>query len=116
MALRDKKKFKSLTVKAMKSLGAYRPEFDLIIDIFAELLEQYTILTDRLSESGYTVSSETEAGGEKKTATMATLESLRKDILNYADKLTLTPKAFSKLDSANQKPTGIEGILHELGA
>lgn len=116
MALKNKKKFKSLTIKAMRNLGVYRPEFDMIIDIFAELLEQYTLLTDRLSESDYAVSSETEAGGEKKTATVAVLESLRKDILNYADKLTLTPKAFAKIDTGSQKPTGIEGFLHELGA
>lgn len=99
------------TVDRMKSLGIYREEFDGTIQIYAQLVEQYSILTDRFERGKYKIQSQSAQGGLKKAPIVATLESLRKDILSYSNVLCLNPKAFgeqgvkdapkvSKLDAA----------------
>lgn len=81
------------TIKDMKKLGVYKPEYEPIIDIYSELREQYFILTEKFIESGYDCEVGTMQGGTKKSPVVATLESLRKDIITYSDRLCLNPKA-----------------------
>jgi phage terminase small subunit len=85
----------------MKSLGIYKPEYDRIIKIYSQLCEQYDNLTLEFTNSNYNCTSYTAAGGEKKDPLVATLETLRKDILVYSDRLCLNPKSF---DAMNIKP------------
>lgn len=78
----------------MKNLGNYQPEYEPIIDVYAELWEQYHRLTAEYRQGksyGYSVT--TGDGGEKKSPLVGTLENLRKDILAYSDRLMLNPKA-----------------------
>lgn len=101
------------TIKDMKKLGVYKPEYEPIIDIYSELREQYFVLTEKFAESNYNFEVETMQGGTKKAPIVATLESLRKDIITYSDRLCLNPKAIdavkiqvpkkSKLDEALSK-------------
>lgn len=82
------------TIKAMRSLGTYRKEFDLVIGIFAALVEQYDSLLKEFEAGGSQYEVATGAEGVKKSPVVASLETLRKDILQYSDRLCLNPKAF----------------------
>ena len=93
MAPRAKKTIKSKTVREMKNLDTYKKEYDAIIDIYSELVEQYEILTEKFVDSKYKFQEMTANGGYKKSPIVSTLESLRKDILAYSDRLCLNPKA-----------------------
>lgn len=91
------------TVQKMKELGVYRAEYDSTIRIFSELCEQYQILTERFEKSKYKIQTKSAQGGMKKAPIVATLESLRKDILAYSDRLCLNPKSFDSL-GLKEKP------------
>ena len=91
------------TVNRMESLGVYRKEYDGTIRIFSELCEQYATLTERFERSRYKIQTKSAQGGMKKAPIVATLESLRKDILAYSDRLCLNPKSFDSL-GIKEKP------------
>lgn len=103
MAAKKKSGIKKETIKLMQALGVYKPEYDPIIEIYAELREQYTALTKKFAESGYRFEVETLQGGTKKAPIVATLESLRKDILAYADRLCLNPKSIETVTTNDPK-------------
>lgn len=86
----------------MKKLATYKKEYDSIIDIYSELVEQYEILTERFVTNDYKIQEMTADGGYKKSPIVSTLESLRKDILAYSDRLLLNPKA-EVTDTKNKK-------------
>lgn len=85
---------KKQTVKEMKKLGVYRPEYDRIVDIYAGLCEQYHRLMKEYDQGGrYGYATPTADGGEKKSPLVATIEVVRRDILAYSDRLMLNPKS-----------------------
>lgn len=88
-----KETIKKNTIEQMKELGVYKAEYDAIIDIYSEMMEQYNRLTKEFRDKKYKYSESTMQGGEKKAPIVSTLESLRKDILQYSDRLCLNPKA-----------------------
>lgn len=100
----------------MKSLGTYKPEFDPVIDLYNQLMEQYTNLYDRYKTSNYRFEEQTNQGS-KKAPIVTTLEQLRKDILSYAAQLGLTPlgllkandQAFARVKS-NKMTQAIKGV------
>ena len=96
-----KSTIKNNTVRDMKNLGTYKPEYDPIIDIYCELREQYELYTKQLKSKKYKCDEFTAAGGTKKSALVATIETLRKDILQYSDRLILNPQ--SKMGKNNKK-------------
>lgn len=111
-----KKKAKADTVKNMKKLGVYRAEYNGIIDIYAELLEQYATLTQKFIDSGSNCVSLTADGGEKKSPIVATLESLRKDLLQYSDRLMLHPKANQdKKQKSVKEGASLAEVLKNIG-
>ncbi|RKJ41896.1 P27 family phage terminase small subunit [Butyricicoccus sp. 1XD8-22] len=83
----------------MKNLGTYKPEYDPLIDVYSDILSQYLRANKEFEESGYRYETETAAGGTKKSAIVATLENLRKDLLAYSDRLCLNPKSFKNNDN-----------------
>ena len=86
------------TVENMKSLGIYKPEFDMTISIYAGLVEQYKALEKEFKKAKFTVVESTGYSDNKKKAPIvATLESLRKDILQYSNALGLTPSGLKKI-------------------
>lgn len=87
----------------MQKLGTYKPEFDAIIDIYCELREQYELYTKQLKSKGYKCDEYTAAGGTKKSAIISTIETLRKDILQYSDRLCLNPKSMQNDNSDGKK-------------
>ena len=98
-----KETIKKNTVSSMKTLGIYKSEYDPVINIYCEMREQYEIYTKRLKSLDYKCDEFTAAGGTKKSALVSTIETLRKDILLYSDKLMLSPKAYSDNDLGKKK-------------
>lgn len=91
------KTHKSKTKKRMQKLGIYKAEFDPVIEVYADLKEQYDVLTSQFITNDYSFEVETNSGS-KKAPIVTTLESLRKDILTYARDLGLTPHGLLKFD------------------
>jgi len=93
----EKDKIKSKTVSEMKKLGVYKKEYNRVIEIYAEIVAQYNKLTKDFEEGGYIYEVDTVQGGSKKAPIVATLETLRKDILAYSDRLCLNPKSIENV-------------------
>lgn len=99
----------------MKSLGVYKPEYDPLIVVYAELKVQYDDLTTRFRNSGMRYQVKTADGGAKKAPIVATLESLRKDILAYSDRLCLNPKSLETVTIDKKKKSALADALSSLG-
>lgn len=93
-------------VREMKELGVHRSEYGLVIDVYVDLQMHYLRVVTEFEDGGYIYETETAAGGSKKSALVATMESLRKDILAYSDRLMLNPKAMSAIGNSGgaEKP------------
>ncbi len=102
------------TIKDMKKLLVYKPEYDPIIDIYSELREQYYILSQKFKESDYNYEADTAQGGAKKAPIVATLESLRKDIITYSDRLCLNPKAMDTMKIKGPKKSKLSETLAKI--
>ena len=100
-----KRKYTSLTRKNMKNLKVYKPEYETIIDIYSGLLAEYSLLTQKLVESGFDIEVETQRGGTRKSAIATAHEKLRTDIILYSDRLMLNPKMIigAKLKAADKE-------------
>ncbi|MEG2101429.1 MAG: P27 family phage terminase small subunit [Flavobacterium sp.] len=110
-----KEKIKKNTKEYMQKLGVYKAEYDTIIDIYSELMEQYERLTKTYKESKYKIDEATADGGSKKAPIVATLESLRRDILQYSDRLCLNPKS-NQADGKERKkrPSSLASALSSI--
>lgn len=107
----DKEAIKRATIAAMKALRIYKKQYNQLIDIYAELVDQYNRLTEEFADSGYQVESETAQGGAKKSPIVATLETLRKDILAYSDRLCLNPKSLETVTAEKTEQSKIASLL-----
>lgn len=110
----NKETIRKATIAEMKKLGVYKPEYNRLISVYAELLEQYGEITKQFEESNYTFQTGTEAGGFKKAPIVATLENLRKDILAYSDRLCLNPKSLESITVEEKKTSRLAQVLSEL--
>ena len=108
MARAKSKNYNDETKKAMDSLGVYKPEYDKLIEIYAGLLDQYEMLIVKHKAQDFAPTVTTAADGVKSNPVVKQLETLRKDILAYSDRLCLNPKAF---DSTNIKPAPAKSKL-----
>ncbi|MGE4213785.1 MAG: P27 family phage terminase small subunit [Anaerotignaceae bacterium] len=108
------KTIKELVIDDMKELGTYKPEYDVIITIYADLLQQYNNAHEQFIKGGCQYETETAAGGTKKSAIVATLENLRKDILAYSDRLCLNPKSLETVTAETGKKSKLAQVLSEL--
>lgn len=113
-----KNTMKKATVKQMKSLGTYRKEYDSLIEIYAGLLFQYTKYEQEHAERDYQVAEiyVNKAGAEnyRKIPLVNVLETLRRDILTYSDKLMLNPKSLGEI-IAQETDSSIIDIMNKLG-
>jgi phage terminase small subunit len=105
---------KRKTIRDMKELGVHKPQFNRLIDIYAGLVHQYLIALKEFEASGYVYEVETAAGGSKKSPIVATLETLRKDILQYSDRLCLNPKAFETVTVEQESKSKLASVLSAL--
>lgn len=109
----DKESIKRATIRDMKALRIYKKQYDRLIDIFAELVAQYNRLNEEFADTGYQVESKTDQGGTKKAAIVTTLETLRKDILAYSDRLCLNPKSLETVTAEKTEQSKIAGLLNK---
>lgn len=99
--LPKKESIKKRTIQYMKDLGTYKTQYGQVIEIFADLIYQYNYLSREFEKSDYQVMVDTEKSGGKKSPIFASLESLRRDIGTYSDRLKLNAKAY---DDDAEKP------------
>ncbi len=109
-----KESIKYKTIKDMKELGVHKPQFNRLIDIYAGLVHQYLIALKEFEEGGCQYEVETGTGGTKKSPIVATLENLRKDILQYSDRLCLNPKAFETVTVEKESKSKLASVLSSL--
>lgn len=103
---------KAQTINSMKKMGKYRAEYDPIIDIYAGMREQYErLLREYWDGKSYRYSTATADGGEKKSPLSLTIESLRKDIVIYSDRLMLNPKANADAERPKAKKSKLAEAL-----
>jgi phage terminase small subunit len=94
------------TKENMIALDIYKPEFDTTISIYAGLVEQYQAIEKEFKKSKFTVVEKTGySDNAKKSPMVASLESLRKDILAYSNALGLTPAGLKKIQEKSMKST-----------
>lgn len=105
---------KEKVIRDMEGLGTYKPEYDAIITIYSDLLAQYNQANQEFIESGYQYETSTAAGGTKKSAIVATLENLRKDIIAYSDRLCLNPKSVETVTTESKGKSKLASVLSGL--
>jgi len=104
----------------MKTLGTYKPEFDITINIYCGLVDQYEQMNKEFKKQKFTVVENTGySDNKKKNPIVLSMESLRKDILTYATALGLTPQGLKKLqkDQKEEKKnvSKLETALNNFG-
>ncbi len=109
-----KRSVKDQTIKDMKILGVHKPEYNRIIDIYSDLVAQYSRISAEFEQCEYQVESSTDQGGTKKSPIVAALESLRKDILAYSDRLCLNPKALESVTVESKTRSKLEDLMRTL--
>lgn len=110
----SKETIKRRTIDDMKKLGIHKPQYNRLIDIYSELVFQYETLTDKFEKGGYRYEVSTDQGGTKKSPIVATLETLRKDILAYSDRLCLNPKSLENVTAETSKKSTLASVLSDL--
>lgn len=110
MTVKTKKQFRSATIREMKSLGTYKKEYNNLIDIYSGMQHQYQVFELKFEESGFQITVEytNKAGAtnERKVPILTAMESLRKDILSYSDRLRLNPKSLYNESPEKEKQAG----------
>ena len=112
---RSKETIKKNTIDDMINLRTYKPEYNPIIEVYSEMWEQYYIYTRQLENADYKCDEITGAGGTKKSALVATIETLRKDILAYSDRLQLNPKSLAEKGVEEKPESRLAKALGALG-
>ena len=98
----------------MTELGVYKKEYGKIIDMYVELVYQYNILTYKFEENDFKYEEATAQGGSKKAPLVSTLETLRKDILAYSDRLCLNPKSVDGIKKQLKKKSKLESAIDSM--
>jgi len=103
--------------KAMRRLKTYKKDFEPILQVYGQLYDQYTVLTQQYTASGYKYDADSAASaGSKKAPIVATLEGLRRDILAYATQLGLTPHGLPRAKTSTvskAKNSPLAALLRE---
>ena len=86
---------KKRTIKYMQELGTYKTQYNQVIEVYADMLYQYNILSRKFEDGDFEAMVETEKSSGKKSPILASLESLRKDIGTYSDRLMLNAKTYN---------------------
>lgn len=109
-----KETIKRRTIADMKELGVYKKQYGRMIDIYSGLVHQYLVLNEKFENGDYEVQVHSAQGGPKKAPIVATLESLRKDILAYSDRLCLNPKALETVTIEKKGKSTLASVLSNL--
>lgn len=115
---KSKIQVKNEVVKAMEELGIYSKEFDSTINIYAGMLHQYMYFEKEFEKNQYQIeepyTNKAGATNMRKTPLFTAMESLRKDIATYSDKLGLNPKAMESITAEKANSSSLEKVLSGL--
>ncbi|MGG2091912.1 P27 family phage terminase small subunit [Bacillus sp. S13(2024)] len=104
--------------RKMKELGIYKKEYDQVIKIYAGMLYQYQIFENKFEESGFQITesytNKAGATNERKVPLLTAMESLRKDIASYSDRLCLNPKSLETVTVENNTKSKLASVLNRL--
>lgn len=78
---------KNNTIKELKKLGIFKPEFEGVISLYAVTCEQYFSVLKRFDIADY----------ESRSPLALSLENLRNDLLRQSAQLGLTPAGLKKI-------------------
>lgn len=113
-----KEKYVINITESLKQLGTYEPEFDDIILIYAGLLDQYKTFEEQFEKSGYKIeeayTNKAGATNMRKVPLYGAMESLRKDIVMYSDRLGLNVKAMEGITVERKSTSKLELVLSSL--
>lgn len=114
---KTKKTIENEVKRQMKKLGTYKDEYKKVIEIFSGMLYQYQEFEKQFEESGYKLTEEytNKAGAtnERKVPLYTAMESLRKDIAAYSDRLCLNPKSLENVTTTTKKKSALAQALSE---
>ncbi len=110
----SKKKHVENINAAMKNLGTYKPEFDTVISVYADLLDLYDKNMAVYRKSKFQATINTENGGQKTNPVIKTLETIRKDIAAYSDRLGINPKALETMRPDQKGPPPKKSALADI--
>ncbi|PEL13780.1 P27 family phage terminase small subunit [Bacillus sp. AFS017336] len=117
--LKTKKQIENKIIKDMKNMGTYKKEYNQLIEIYAGMLHQYISFEIQFEESNYQVEEEytNKAGATnmRKVPLYTAMESLRKDIASYSDRLTLNPKSLNVEPPKQQEQSVLAQFLAKQG-
>lgn len=101
----------------MKTLGVYKKEYNNLVDIYSGMLHQYHLFELEFEGSGYQITEEytNKAGAtnQRKVPLLTAMESLRKDIASYSDRLCLNPKVLFAPEPEKGKQTNSGSALDQ---
>ena len=89
--------WKKRTIKDMKSLGTYKPEFEPLIDVYAGMLAK---------KDEYEMTEDIEP---------RRMEVLRRDLITYSDRLLLNPKSRESVEIKVQTTDKLTEAIEALG-
>lgn len=111
----SKRDIKTRVNNQLRQLGTFKEEYWDIIDIYCSLLHQYKEFERQFVESGFSVEEEytNKAGATnmRKTPVYQAMETLRKDIVTYSDRLGLNPKAMESITAEKASISKLEQAL-----
>lgn len=115
---KSKKAMENEVKRQMKKLGTYKAEYNKIIEIYSGLLFQYQEFERQFEESGLKITEEytNKAGAtnDRKVPVYTAMESLRKDIVAYSDRLCLNPKSLETVTTETTKKSKLAAVLSGL--
>jgi|SRR5690625_951126 len=115
---RKKATIEKQVIEEMKTLGVYKPEYKKVVSIFAGMVHQYEIFEEQFEESGYKIEEEytNKAGATnmRKVPLYTAMESLRKDIVAYSDRLCLNPKSLETVTVEKNNKSTLASVLSKL--
>ena len=112
---------KKKVVAQMRALGNYKEEYDDAINVYVDMIMQYEKFSADFAKSGYQVTEEytNKAGAtnQRKVPILNAIETLRKDIVTYSDRLRLNPKSDSvELDPESNPGNSLAQFLNRSGS
>lgn len=101
-------------IENMKQMGTYRKEYRDAINIYADMMHDYMLARRDFEESGRVYETQTAAGNPKKSGIVDTIEKLRRDLLQYSDRLGLNPKSLETITAESGKKSVLADVLNKI--
>lgn len=115
---RKKSTIEKNIINEMKALGTYKPEYRKMIKIFAGMLHQYEVFEEQFEANGYKIeeayTNKAGATNMRKVPLYTAMESLRKDIAAYSDRLCLNPKSLESVKIEQEGKSTLASVLSKL--